>query len=176
MNSIYSESTTGKYEPRIGPDPTKDGPEELFATDLDAEDDEDGYETDWVNPKAKSLVVRGTSIEIVHERAAYESLGIKLEDSKRIYVFELLRALVVEHKNKFLFSDEQLRRILPSGIKKVLQLEEWHHIGQDGWGKPSKSETFQMLAKVLVTGDSKEYRPSQTANTHWSHWPEGGQL
>lgn len=167
LNSIYATNDAGQYVPQIGPAPTEDGPDKLFAIEIE---DGEEYESDLVHPDASSLVVRGTTVGVSHDRARYKSLGITLKNSEHIFVFELLRALVVEHKDLFLFSDEQLRKILPPGIQKVIQLEEWHHVGQERWEKPSESETFQMLAKVLATGDPTGYRPSLPPNTHWSHW------
>jgi hypothetical protein len=43
-------------------------------------------------------------------------------------------------------------------------------------GPISDFETFQMITEVLVRGDSAWYVPTQTPNTHWSNWPEGGTL
>ena len=42
--------------------------------------------------------------------------------------------------------------------------------------RPSSYETWQQIAKVLITGDTSYYRPMLESNTHWSNWPESGSL
>lgn len=48
--------------------------------------------------------------------------------------------------------------------------EEWET------ARPSSYETWQQIAKVLATGDTRYYRPTLEPNTHWSNWPESGSL
>ncbi|OGX87765.1 hypothetical protein BEN47_01010 [Hymenobacter lapidarius] len=50
------------------------------------------------------------------------------------------------------------------------EYEEWET------ARPSSYETWQQIAKVLITGDISHYYPTQTPNTHWSNWPESGSL
>src|SRR5438128_2131662 len=72
--------------------------------------------------------------------------------------------------------DERRVSVLPE-MEQILQLEEWHHPNVvDEEERPSGSETFQPLARVLATGDVSVYQPSQPPNTHWRNWPEGGRL
>jgi hypothetical protein len=44
------------------------------------------------------------------------------------------------------------------------------------WGnnRPSSYETWQQIAKVIVTNDTSNYRPTLKANTHWANWPDSG--
>ncbi|WBB91105.1 hypothetical protein [Verrucosispora sp. WMMC514] len=42
--------------------------------------------------------------------------------------------------------------------------------------RPSESETFRQIADVLATGDPTRYAPGAPPNTHWSEWPESGNL
>jgi hypothetical protein len=41
---------------------------------------------------------------------------------------------------------------------------------------PSKQETFKLIAKVLVSGDTTLYKPTTESNTHWSFWLESGKM
>ncbi len=62
-------------------------------------------------------------------------------------------------------------------LKKLMQLEEWHHPDVvDDEHRPRGSETFRQLAEVLVSGDARDYAPTCPSNTHWSNWPDGGTL
>lgn len=42
--------------------------------------------------------------------------------------------------------------------------------------RPSAYETWQMIAKVITTGDVSFYKPTLKPNTHWSNWPDSGSL
>ncbi len=44
------------------------------------------------------------------------------------------------------------------------------------YNSPSKYETWEMIAKVIVTGNTKYYKPTLKPNTHWSNYPESGSL
>lgn len=48
--------------------------------------------------------------------------------------------------------------------------EQWND------NRPSANETWQLLAKVISTGDTSLYQPTLTANTHWANWEESGNL
>jgi len=53
--------------------------------------------------------------------------------------------------------------------------DEWN---QNQWqdNRPSSYDTWQMIAKVITTGDTSCYKPTLEANTHWKNWPESGSL
>ena len=42
--------------------------------------------------------------------------------------------------------------------------------------RPSCYETWRLIAKVMVTGDPRQYRPTLQPNTHWSNWPDSGSM
>ena len=42
--------------------------------------------------------------------------------------------------------------------------------------RPSSYETWQQIAKVIVTSDTTNYNPSKKPNTHWKHWKNSGSL
>ena len=48
--------------------------------------------------------------------------------------------------------------------------QAWDH------SRPSSYETWQQLAQVLATGDTRYYQPTLLPNTHWSNWPESGTM
>ncbi|MDT5027302.1 MAG: hypothetical protein QOE61_3728, partial [Micromonosporaceae bacterium] len=41
---------------------------------------------------------------------------------------------------------------------------------------PSGTDTFKQIAEVVATQDPGRYHPTQPANTHWSNWPDGGNV
>lgn len=42
--------------------------------------------------------------------------------------------------------------------------------------RPSSYETWQLIAKVIVTNDPKQYKPTLEPNTHWKNWPASGSM
>ena len=42
--------------------------------------------------------------------------------------------------------------------------------------RPSSYETWQQIAKVILTNDTSHYNPTLQPNTHWSNWPDSGSM
>ncbi|MER7586406.1 hypothetical protein ABTW72_02530 [Micromonospora sp. NPDC127501] len=107
-------------------------------------------------------MVRGRRITVAAER------GEELVD--------VLRRLVPDHRELLLADEVELRRRIPADMPEIIRLDQWHHpyLLQDTL--PSQSETFRQLADVLTTGDVGRYAPDMRPNTHWSNWPESGNL
>ena len=42
--------------------------------------------------------------------------------------------------------------------------------------RPSSYETWQQIAKVIVTNDPNNYRPTKKPNTHWKNWKNSGSM
>lgn len=51
-----------------------------------------------------------------------------------------------------------------------------HNKNQYQDNRPSSYETWQLIAKVITTGDTTLYRPSLQPNTHWKNWPASGSM
>ncbi|MGA3129301.1 MAG: hypothetical protein ABSD59_00765 [Terracidiphilus sp.] len=137
---------------------------------------------DWIDDQegvvkdAKELVLRCQKFAIPSQDE-YAERGITLEEPPHIKVYELCRFVAdVAHDSVLATTHERRQCILPEMVQ-ILQLEDWHHPNvKDSNDRPSGSETFQQLAKVLATGNVALYKPSQLPNTHWRNWPEGGSL
>jgi hypothetical protein len=89
------------------------------------------------------------------------------------YFAEVVRELVPEHRDLLLADESELRALIPPDLPEILRLEAWHH-PDVLVERPSREEVFQLMAKVLDTGNPHEYRPTRAPNTHWSNWPESG--
>jgi hypothetical protein len=53
--------------------------------------------------------------------------------------------------------------------------EDWNKENLEN-NSPSSYETWQQIAKVIVTGDINNYKPTIPPNTHWINWPDSGSL
>jgi hypothetical protein len=142
------------------------------------------HEGPWQDAEEREFVAEGAREVILRERTVplpsvseYRRHGIELELAPRVQVFELCRFLADTAREQVLATPQERRVSIVPEMEQVLQLEEWHHpnlVDEDK--RPSGSETFQQLARVLATGDVRLYHPSQPPNTHWRNWPEGGRL
>ena len=52
------------------------------------------------------------------------------------------------------------------------------NFNQSQWkdNRPSSYETWQLIAKVISTGDISFYKPTLAPNTHWKNWPDSGSM
>ncbi|MDG4782434.1 hypothetical protein O7614_22480 [Micromonospora sp. WMMD961] len=108
------------------------------------------------------IVVRGRRITVTAKR------GEELVD--------VLRRLVPDHRELLLADEAELRRRIPADLPEIIRLDQWHHPDLLQDTLPSQSMAFRQLADVLTTGDVGRYAPDLPPNTHWSNWPESGNL
>ncbi|UZR97657.1 DUF7003 family protein [Chondrinema litorale] len=141
---------------------------------------EEGFER--VSPKASKISIRGQELYIEQDYSKYQSMGIKISEynnpQKLIDFASLTRYL--DEMNPLLFraNEIELRQMLPDDIPLIMQLDAWHHekcIDYDD-PNPSDLETFQLIAKVLVSKDTTDWKPKKKANNNWRNWPEAGTL
>lgn len=132
--------------------------------------------SDQVLRGAKKVLLRGAPVAIPTRKAHYAARGIELEEPPNILVYELLRALLPEHREALLATDAEARAHVPPDLPPFLTLDAWRHPDVAAEGRPSKTDTFKRLAAALVAGDPDAYVPPDDPNTHWRHWLEGGTL
>lgn len=67
-------------------------------------------------------------------------------------------------------------------LSKSFDLNEGYKRGKESdkkeWenNRPSSYETWQLIAKVLATGDTELYKPKLEPNSHWKNWPDAGTM
>lgn len=153
-------------------------------------------ETVGFNPKARSVTdaLTGYGVRAGSQLNRVENIAELLDDDENYvggvpirvrgrdlavqapageYFAEVVRDVVPEHRDLLLADESELRALVPPDLPEILRLEAWHH-PDVLVERPSREEVFQLLAKVLDTGNPHEYRPTQAPNTHWSNWPESG--
>lgn len=194
----------------------------------------DTVEGEAIKPDATKWVLRGKVIPLSHNKSDYEKAGIKLleDEPNEIGIEEAARLAILNYREYFRATDEELYKCIPKNLNKILVLDEWYHrdfylshdniteeslkeeqikqtyefsknelqkhgIDYESFKKslieqkkqedkykkeilennsPSKYETWRMIAKVIVTGDTKYYKPTLKPNTHWSNYPDSGSL
>jgi hypothetical protein len=133
----------------------------------------DAENAEFVTEDAHEVLVRNQVIPLPSV-GQYARHGIDVEQAPRVQVFELCRFLADITREQVLATPKERRISVPPEMEQILQLEEWHHPNVvDEEERPSGSEAFQQLARVLAIGNVRLYQPS---NTHWRNWPNGGRL
>jgi hypothetical protein len=124
-------------------------------------DDDDG-EKEW--GYITRFTLRGEPIPFRELKVQPE---LKLQNEPAFWV---ALAATEAYRERMLATDEELARYFDHGLPpKLLVLDDWCHGETE---HPSESETFQMLARAMVTGDASVYRPQAMPNTHWRNWIE----
>ena len=154
-----------------------------FIVLIDNEDFEkiaDGFEL--VSKDAQTIKVRGQDIPIEQNISEYKKKGIEIQDfdnpSNQIDFPSLIRYLDEENNELFRATDEELCALLPADLPFLMRIDEWHHtrIKEYGGPNPSKNETFQLIAKILVAKDTSLWKLTLQPNNDWRNWPEAGGL
>lgn len=133
------------------------------------------FEDCFVRPVARSIMIRSNIVPFDISKSALAEKGVNVAD-ERVTAADLLRSLLNEYREQFLATEAELRARIPEDLPLILRLDEWYHPDVANDERPSENETFQMLAKVLATGDVSQFKPSKEPNTHWSNWPDAGTL
>jgi hypothetical protein len=195
---------------------------------------DDFFETcdgEVLRPDAKFWTIRGTNVELSHNRDHYKNAGIDLSEDKagEIRVEEVGRLLITKHRDLLRATDEELYKSIPKHLEKILVIDEWYHrdfneieqptlseeqlrltyefnknlvggqhpldyesfaalfrqqeqsnngFNQQQWqdNRPGAYETWQLIGKVIATGDAALYKPTLEPNSHWKNWPDSGSL
>ncbi|WP_129715643.1 hypothetical protein [Pedobacter sp. SYP-B3415] len=190
---------------------------------------EESVNGEEIKEGAAFWLVRGSKVSLTYTSRAFSEAGIELSETESgsVRIEEMARLVIVSHRALFRATDPELRKSLPSGMKKILVVDEWHHrdfnytpnepmserqmlltyqthTGAGGtklsfeqfagmirqqekatnernrqnWNenRPGAYETWQLIAKVIVSGNPALYQPRLKPNTHWKNWPDSGSL
>jgi hypothetical protein len=136
-----------------------------------------------VSPAAKAVKLRGAAVPLP-SKDGFARWVPDIFDEKdgfaRPTFEDLGRFLAFEYADLCRAQDAEKRLCLPADLPQIMTVDAWHHRAYydymgDG-DAPSTYETFPMLAQVLVTRDPSRFRPTLPPTSHWSNWPDAGQL
>jgi hypothetical protein len=155
---------------------------------IEAGDWQDPDDAEVVARDASTLLLRGMAFDVpareeIADAIELKPLGRQIGSrwiptvTDEIQTYELIRYIADEAREQVLATPEEQRISVRPEMTKLLQLEEWNHPDVvENTVRPSGSETFQQIARVLETGDVGRYAPTLPPNTHWRNWPAGGTL
>ena len=179
--------------------------------DGEGEEEEEPEGADWlynlsgVHPTRKFVQLRNGSYPLHTDAEWYAERGVTVAQpgfvDGGINAVDVLRALVREHRDELLSTDDELKRAMNPAcpLVKLLTLDDWYH--SDGLANQCPDEvktkeessngerwdhqgrynpTVQALAQAIVDGSPAYYHEAVASgglppgNTHWDKWPESG--
>lgn len=153
----------------------------IEPTEFERIENKDGYDMETfelISQKTKEIKVRDSLIPFDNNFKNYEKLGIKIRDfenPKNLIAFEdFVRFLNETDPALISATDKDIRRHIPKDIPKLMTINEFHFVSaHDKVNPPSNQETYKLIAKVLLTRNKANWKPTEKANNHWSNWESG---
>lgn len=128
------------------------------------------------NKHSDSIQINGRSLKIEDDTQKYEASGIKLELNSKGYkviqIHDLLRYFYATYPETLFVSENQILEPLDPGMKKLMSIKNFNYPVKLEFDeiKPSETELFRLLAKVIVSNNTTLYIPKETANSYWQFW------
>lgn len=131
-----------------------------------------------IDPDIKAIKVRDTTIAFDNDYRNYAKVGIDVRDydnpQKLIGFEDLVRYLHETNRSLVSATQHDIRQHLPSDLPFLMTINEFYSgSAYDRSNPPSKQETYQLIASVLVTRNTKNWRPTKQPNNHWKNWESG---
>ena len=151
-------------------------PEE-FAT-IENKEGEEMEMFELIGQNVKEIKVQDNFIPFESDYRKYEKVGITIrenENPKKLIGFgDFVRYLNETKPELIRATEENIRQHIPKDLPKIMTINEFHFVSAyDKSQLPSAQETYKLLAKMLVTRDSKNWKPREKPNNHWSNWESG---
>lgn len=126
----------------------------------------------------KEIKVRDKLIAFNNNYKDYEKLGIKVREydnpNKLIGFEDFIRYLNDTNPAVISADEKDIRQSIPKDLPKLMTINDFHFVSvYEKSILPSMQETYKLIAEVLVTGDTTNWKPTQVPNNHWTNWESG---
>jgi len=131
-----------------------------------------------IDPGVKEVKIRDKMFPFNNNYKDYEIVGIKVRDynnPKRLIGFgDLVRYLNETNPAVISANENDIRQHIPQDLPRLMTINEFHFISAyDMSVPPGNQETYKLIARILVTGDTLNWKPTQKPDNHWSNWKSG---
>ncbi|WP_416336226.1 DUF7003 family protein [Chryseobacterium flavum] len=127
-----------------------------------------------IGEQVKEIKIRDQFIRFNNNYRDYEKTGIKIKSfnggRKLIGFGDLVRYYNEINPALLYASEDEIKMHIPKKLKKIMTIDKFHY---DGTILPSKQNTYKMIARILVSGDTTYWKPVLPFNNHWSYWESG---
>jgi hypothetical protein len=131
-----------------------------------------------IGQNIKEIKLRDKFVPFDSDYKNYEKLGIEIraeENPNKLIGFgDLIRFLHETNPTLLSATEEDIRKHIPKDIPKLMTIDEFHFVSAyEKTNLPSQQETYKLLAKILVTLDTTNWKPTQKPNNNWKNWESG---
>ena len=131
-----------------------------------------------IGQNIKEIKIRDKFVPFDNNYKNCEKVGIKIRDNdnpKKLIGFgDLIRYLHETNPTLISATEDEICKHIPKGIPKLMTIDEFHFISAyEKENLPSQQETYKLLAKILVTSDTTNWKPTQKSNNSWRNWESG---
>ena len=131
-----------------------------------------------IGKNIKEIKIRDQYVSFDNDYKNYEKIGIKVreyDNSEKLIGFgDFIRYLHETNPALIRATEDEIRKHIPDNISKLMTIDEFYVVSAyEETNPPSQQETYQLLAKVLVTKDTSNWRPTQKPNNSWKNWESG---
>ena len=131
-----------------------------------------------ISSSAQDVIIRGKKLNIEHDISKYSHFGIIPRtdgNPRRLIGFDdLVRYINETNPSVISASENEIKKHLPADIAKLMTIEKFHYESDYNQNNlPSAQETYQLIAKILVTRNISFWKPTLKPNNHWSNWTSG---
>jgi hypothetical protein len=131
-----------------------------------------------IGQNVKEIKLRDKFVPFDSDYKNYEKVGIEIraeENPNKLIGFgDLIRYLHETNPTLISATEEDIRKHIPKDIPKLMTIDEFHFVSAyEKTNPPSQQETYKLLAKILVTRDTTNWKPTQKPNNNWKNWESG---
>lgn len=145
---------------------------------IENKDGEDMETFEFIGQHIKEIKIRDNFIPFDNDFKNYKQAGITIADDnnpkKLISFANLIRYLNETNPELISATEDEIKKHIPTDLPKILTIDEFHFTSRyETANPPSSQETYQLIARILVTKDTALWKPTQQPNNHWSNWESG---
>ena len=133
---------------------------------------------EFIGQNIERIKIQDKFISFDNDFKNYEKAGVKItsdENQKKLISFgNLIRFLNETNPNLISATEDDTKKHIPIDLPKILTIKEFHFTSiYDETNPPSKQETYQLIARILLTRDKNLWKPILKPNNHWTNLESG---
>lgn len=153
----------------------------IDGTEYERIQNKDGVEMETfelIGQDIKEIKIRDKFVPFDNNYRNYRKVGIEIreyDNPKKLIGFgDLIRYLHETNPTLISATEDELRKHIPRDLQKLMTIDEFHFVSaSEKTNLPSQQETYKLIAKVLTTRDTTNWKPTQKANNSWKNWESG---
>ncbi len=131
-----------------------------------------------IDQNIKEIKIRDKYVSFDNNYKNYEKTGIEIRDydnPKNLIDFKnFVRFLNETDPVSINATEDEILKHIPKDLPKLMTIDKFHFVSAyEKTNPPSNQETYKLIAKILTTRDTTNWKPTQKSNNHWKNWDSG---